>query len=169
MRTRIMFVAWLALIVVVAATQGRHQSAGSSATPVVLASPAAGGVVRSVLVAATPESAPDQRLELVRYVIEPGTTLPAHIHPGTQLAWIESGELTYTVVRGEIRVERAAENGTPAPVEWLQSGETTVLRPGDAVIETEGNVHFGANHGTEPLVILAATLLETGEPASIAQ
>jgi hypothetical protein len=44
-----------------------------------------------------------------------------------------------------------------------------VLRPGDAVIETEGNVHFGENRGTEPLVILAATLLEAGQPPSIVQ
>jgi len=174
MKTRIMFVAWVALIVVIAATQGRHHSAGSTATqgstPAALASPAAsGGIVRSVLVGATPASAPDQSLQLVRYVIQPGTVLPAHIHPGTQLARIESGELTYTVVRGQIRVERSTADGTPGPAEWVKSGETTVLRPGDAVIETEGNVHFGENRGTEPLVILAATLLEAGQPPSIVQ
>ena len=170
MKTRIMLVAWMALIVVVAATQGSQHSAGSSATPAGLASPAAsGGVVRSVLVEAKPAAALDQTLQLVRYVIQPGTTLPAHIHPGTQLAWIAEGELTYTVVRGEIRVERSTVDGTPGPVEWFQSGETTVLRAGDAVIETEGNVHFGENRGAEPLVILAATLLEAGQPPSIVQ
>jgi quercetin dioxygenase-like cupin family protein len=120
-----------------------------------------------VLVAATPASAPDQSLQLVRYIIEPGTTLPKHVHPGTQLASIESGELTYTVVNGQIRVERAATNGTPGPVETLTSGQTTVLRPGDAVIETEGNVHFGENLSDEPVVILAAVLLEAGQPPSL--
>jgi quercetin dioxygenase-like cupin family protein len=162
----------VALIVVIATTQGRHHSAGSTSkvAPAALASPVASdGVVRGVLVGATPASAPDQSLQLVRYVIQPGTVLPAHIHPGTQLAWIESGELTYTVVRGQIRVECSTVDGTPGPVEWVRSGETTVPRPGDAVIETEGNVHFGENRATEPVVILAATLLEVGQPPSIVQ
>jgi len=162
MKTRMMLALWVALIVVIAAAQGRHESTGSSATPA-----AGGGVTRSVLAAATPAAVPGQSLQLVRYVIRPGTTLPAHVHPGTQLASIESGELTYTVVRGEIRVERAAANGTPESVETLTSGETTVLRPGDAVVETEGNVHLGENLSGDPVVILAATLLEAGQPSSI--
>jgi hypothetical protein len=77
--------------------------------------------------------------------------------------------LTYTVLSGEIRVERAASNGTPGPVELLMAGETTVLRPGDAVIETEGMLHFGENLGSEPVVILAATLLEADQPPSIVE
>jgi quercetin dioxygenase-like cupin family protein len=162
MKARITLVLWVVLAVVVAATQGHHESSGSSATPT-----AGSGVTRSVLVGATPASAPDQSLQLVRYVIQPGTKLPAHVHPGTQIASIVSGELTYSVVSGQIRVERAAPNGTPGPVEWLKAGETTVLRPGDAVIETEGMVHFGENLGSEPVVILAATLLEAGQPPSI--
>lgn len=164
MKTKITLALWIALIIVVAATQGSNRSAGSSATPT-----ASSGVTRSVLIGATPASAPDQRLELVRYVIEPGTALPPHVHPGTQLASIAAGELTYTVVSGEIRVERAGAGGTPGPVEVLTAGETTVLRPGDAVIETEGMVHFGENRGTEPVVILAATLLEAGQPPSIVE
>jgi hypothetical protein len=72
-------------------------------------------------------------------------------------------------VSGEIRIERAASDGTPGPVEPLSAGQTTILRPGDAVIEVADAVHFGENLGTEPVVILASTLLEAAEPPSIVQ
>lgn len=164
MKTKITIVLWVLLAIAVAATQGSRQSSGSNATPT-----AGSGLSRTVLVGATPAAAPDQSLQLARIEIAPGTKLPAHVHPGTQLASIASGELTYTVLRGEIRVERAASNGTPGPVEVLKTGETTVLHPGDAVIETEGMLHFGENLGTEPVVILAASLFAAGEPASITE
>jgi quercetin dioxygenase-like cupin family protein len=164
MKARITIALWAVLIIAVVAMQGSTPSSGSPATPA--ASP---GSTRSVLVAATPQAAPDQRLELVRYIIDPGAKLPPHIHPGTQLASIVSGELTYTVVSGKIRVERAASDGTPGPVETLAAGQTTVLRPGDAVIEAETAVHFGENLGPKPVVILAATLLEADQPAAIVQ
>jgi quercetin dioxygenase-like cupin family protein len=164
MKTRITLVLWVLLAIVVAATQGSRHSVGSDATP-----SAGSGLTRTVLVSATPAAAPDQTLQLARIEIAPGTKLPAHVHPGTQLASIVSGELSYTVLRGEIRVERAASNGTPGPVEVLKSGDTTVLHPGDAVIETEGMLHYGENLGTEPVVILTAVLFEAGMPASIVE
>ncbi|MCC6790111.1 MAG: cupin domain-containing protein, partial [Thermomicrobiales bacterium] len=163
MKTRITVALWVVLAILVAATQGSQQSKGSDATPT-----AASGLTRVVLAGATPAAAPDQSLQLARIDIAPGTKLPHHVHPGTQLASIVSGELTYTVLEGEIRVERAAIDGVPGPVEILKTGETTVLRPGDAVIETEGMVHDGENLGTETVVIMTAVLFEAGQPASIA-
>src|SRR4051794_39146087 len=96
MNARITLVLWVLLALAIAATQGGGESHGQTTD----GTPAApnSGVVRSVLIEATPANAPDQSLQLVRYDIQPGTTLPMHIHPGTQLAYIESGELTYTVV-----------------------------------------------------------------------
>ena len=44
----------------------------------------------------------------------------------------------------------------------------TVLMPGDSVAELPGAVHYGENLSDEPVVLLAATLLETGAPAAIA-
>jgi hypothetical protein len=165
MTARITLGLWVLLALAIAATQGRQESVGRFA-----ASPTAAlgsGVVRTILVEATPANAPDQSLSLVRYDIQPGTTLPHHIHPGTQLAYIDSGELTYTVVTGRAEIHRAAADGTPGPTEWLEAGTTTVLNPGDSVIETQDMIHFGADLGTEPVVILASVLLEAGQPASI--
>jgi quercetin dioxygenase-like cupin family protein len=170
MNARITLGLWVLLALAIAATQGGGQSRGQTNTAAATASPAAAtGVTRSVLIDATPANEPDQSLQLVRYDILPGTTLPKHIHPGTQIAYIQSGELTYTVVTGRAEIHRAAGNGTPAATEWLDAGNTTVLEPGDAVIETREMVHYGADLGTEPVVILAADLLDAGQPTSIVQ
>ena len=163
MNTRVTLALWIVLAIAIAVTQERRDSEGST-----LATPSASsGITRTVLVGTTPAAAPDQSLQLARIVIEPGTTLPVHEHPGTQLASIVSGDLTYNVVLGDVRVERAAVDSTPGPVDVLHAGEQTVLHPGDAVVETEGVQHYGANLGSVDVVILAASLLEAGMPASI--
>ncbi|MBA2276603.1 MAG: cupin domain-containing protein [Chloroflexia bacterium] len=137
------------------------------ATPETSATPSVPAVVRAVLAAELPATAPGQELQLVRYVIQPDTRLATHVHPGTQIASIEAGVLTYTVLTGEVPVTRAVAGGTPTPVETVRAGQTTRLHPGDAVIERPGVVHFGANKGAEPVVILAATLLTAGQSAAI--
>ena len=42
-------------------------------------------------------------------------------------------------------------------------------RMGDSVIETREMVHYGADLGTDSVVILASDLLEADQPASIVQ
>lgn len=154
-----LIVAILALMVGNVAAPGRAQEA---------ATPTAAPIVREVLGDGEPVAAPGQTLELVRFTIAPGTILPAHTHPGMQVAWLESGELRYTVVSGgEVPITRAgAAPGTPGPVETLDPGETTTFHPGDSWVEPAGVVHFGENAGTEPVVILVASLFETGVPPS---
>lgn len=124
-------------------------------------------IVLDVLVNGMPEQALGNVLELVRYTIQPGVTLPAHTHPGMQIAWIDSGVLTYAVVEGgEIPVTRATDRGTPGEMEMLGPGEQTELHPGDTVVEIDGVVHYGANLGDEPVVILASTLLDNTKPSA---
>lgn len=125
-------------------------------------------VARIVLSQGEPSSAPGQVLQLVRFVIAPHAKLPVHTHPGMQTAWLESGELTYTVVEGgPVTVNRAgAGNGTPGPVETLSAGQTTVFHPGDSWAEPQGMVHFGENAGDVTVVILVASLFPDGAPAS---
>jgi quercetin dioxygenase-like cupin family protein len=137
-----------------------------SASPSPEATPA---VVREVLATGLPPAAPGQTLDLVRYIIQPGTTLAVHIHPGMQIAWVESGELTYHVIKGQVQIGRAANasSGQPGSPETLAAGDSTVLMPGDWVVEIPGAVHYGENLGSEPLVLWAATLLETNQPPSI--
>lgn len=125
-------------------------------------------VAREVLSQGEPSAAPGQILQLVRFVIAPHAKLPVHTHPGMQTAWLESGELTYTVVKGgPVAVTRAGAGlGTPGPVETLADGQTTVFHPGDSWAEPQGMVHFAENAGDAPVVILVASLLVEGAPPS---
>lgn len=123
---------------------------------------------REVLVQGSPEAANGQVLQLVRYDIPAGVVLSKHTHPGMQIAWIESGVLTYHVISGgSIPVNRAAHDGTPVATELLGPGETTKLYPGDSVVEVDGVVHYGENIGPDPVVILAATLLDPNQPPAV--
>lgn len=119
-------------------------------------------VVRAVLAAGNPSAAADRNLELVRYTIQPGTTLALHRHPGMQLAWIELGVLTYTVEVGKVTVHRV--DGSTIDV---RPGETVRIVAGEWLAETELVVHFGANEGPDVVVILAASLLQAGESPAI--
>jgi quercetin dioxygenase-like cupin family protein len=154
-----LFLAFVALAVLACAG-----SAGSSGgvAPAAVASGSIPPVVRSVLAASQPSAAPDDNLELVRYTIQPWTQLAAHRHPGTQLALIESGTLTYTVIEGEVTVHQV-DGGSRV----IGPGDTGSIAPGEWIMEHEGIVHFGANEGDVPVVILASSLLEADEPPAI--
>jgi quercetin dioxygenase-like cupin family protein len=128
---------------------------GGGAVPTTTAVP----VAKDVLASETdPPAAPGRTLTLIRYTIAPGAQLAAHVHPGVQLASIQSGSLTYTVVSGTATVTRAA---TPTP-EPVTGPNTVTVAPGDAVSEKGDMVHFGANHTDSPVVILATLLTESG-------
>ena len=118
-------------------------------------------VVREVINSGNPEGAPGQVLELVRYYIPPNTSLPMHIHPGMQVAYVESGTLTYTVVEGTASYVRAdGETGE------LPEGETTDFAIGDSVVEAQGMIHFGENKTDKPVILLVASLFEADVPPS---
>ena len=132
-----------------------HDAAGGPGTTV--------AVQKDVLASEVdPPGGEGSTLTLMRYTIAPGAKLSPHIHPGVQLAHIESGTLTYTVVEGTATVTRA--DGTVEPV---TAPATTTLGPGDAVAENDGMVHFGANDTTEPVVILATLLTADGEDLAV--
>lgn len=131
--------------------------AAQDATPE--ATPAA--VVREVINSGQPVAAEGQILELVRYHIPANISLPMHIHPGMQVAMVESGTLTYTVVEGEATYIRA--DGTTG---ILTAGETMDLLPGDSLVEPQGMIHYGENLTDEPLVLLVASLFAVDAPPS---
>jgi quercetin dioxygenase-like cupin family protein len=143
---------------------------GTTAQTAATATPDVPPVVRDVLASGLPPFALGHSLDLAQYTIAPGAVLPIHVHPGMQVAWIQSGDLTYHVLKGEVPVGRVADastSGAPTTSETVTAGQVTILHPGDWVIETPGAVHFAENPSTEPVTILAATLFEVGQPSAI--
>lgn len=110
-----------------------------------------------------PPGAAGRTLSLVRYHIAPGAKLVPHVHPGVQMARIESGTLTYTIESGTALVRRA---GSDADSEV--TGPTTItLVAGDSVVERGDMVHFGENRSAKPLVIIATLLTEDGRDLAV--
>lgn len=138
----------------------------TSTTATVTTTPAAasGEVVKEVLGRVEhPPGAPNSVLTLIRYTIPPGAKLAPHIHPGVQMARVESGELSYTVVEGTALVRRsggAADKKLAAPI-------TYPLSPGETVTEFDGMVHFGENESDEPVVIIATLLTADDEDLAV--
>ena len=117
--------------------------------------------------AVDPTGAPGRALGLSRVRIPPHTRLALHRHPGTQVAYIQRGTLTYTVRSGVVDVYSGAADQSPRLVRRVRAGQTGRVRAGEWVVERPHSVHFGANAGDRPLVILLATLFRDGAPASI--
>ena len=114
-----------------------------------------------------PPGAPGRTLGLSRVTIPARTALAPHRHPGDQIAYIERGTLTYPVRTGVVRVYRGPADDSPRLVRTIRSGQTGRVPAGEWVVERQGDVHFGANRGRRPVVILLATLFTTGSPPSI--
>lgn len=111
-----------------------------------------------------PENAPGQALYLVRYAIAPGTKLPLHHHEGTQIGLVLSGVLTYRVVSGEVPVFRTEAGGKAELLRTVHAGETARINAGEWVVEEPEDHHWGANDGTEPVLIITSALLRDGAP-----
>lgn len=130
--------------------------------PTVTPEPSAAPVVtREDLGTTLPDTAPDQRLGLWRVTIPVGAGLPPHWHPGYQLARIETGTLSYTVITGSLVVVRP--DGATLTVE---AGDTYDITAGTTVVEQPGAEHSARNAGDVPVDIVLASLFEDGaEPA----
>jgi quercetin dioxygenase-like cupin family protein len=118
--------------------------------------------VRTVLASGAPSQAPGYEMDLARYTIPAHAKLAPHHHPGMQLAYVESGTLTYTVMEGTVTVHAA--DGT---TRTIGPGQTGTIRTGDWLTETPEIVHFGANDTDQLIVILASSLFLAGDPPAI--
>ncbi|MFL5841110.1 MAG: hypothetical protein ACJ77Z_11745, partial [Thermoleophilaceae bacterium] len=63
------------------------------------------------------------------------TQLALHRHPGTQLAYIQKGTLTYTVRTGVVNVYRGAADQHPRVVRRVAAGQSGTVHAGEWVIE----------------------------------
>jgi quercetin dioxygenase-like cupin family protein len=123
---------------------------------------------RTVLAqAVNPAGARGRTLGLSRVTIPAHTRLGLHRHPGTQIAFIRKGTLTYTVRTGVVNVYRGPGDQDPQVVRRVRAGHTGRVHAGEWVIERPRVVHFGANNGDRPVVILLGALFRNGAPASI--
>ena len=124
---------------------------------------------RTVLAQAVdPAGGSGRTLALSRVRIPAHTRLGLHRHPGTQIAYVQAGTLTYTVRAGAaVTVYRGPADQDPEVVRRIAAGQTGNVHTGEWVIEQPSSVHFGANRGEEPVRILLATLFKNGRPPSI--
>jgi quercetin dioxygenase-like cupin family protein len=127
-----------------------------------------GKVVRTALGSAVDASgAPGETLGLWRVVIPPGGEVPLHYHPGTQVAYVDKGVLTYTVTSGSVEVMRGAPGEHPTVVRRIGAGQTGTIAAGQWIVERRPVVHRGANRSSGKVVVVLATLLRNGAPPAV--
>lgn len=83
----------------------------------------------------------DVRIVLSNYLIPAGVTLPEHKHLHTRLALVQAGNLAVTNI---------------------ETGETVNYGPGDMIVESVDQWHFGVNTGTSPVHLLVLDALPIG-------
>jgi quercetin dioxygenase-like cupin family protein len=147
----------LAAIALVAAGVAVGQVTAQSGAPTVTRTPLA----QSTKV----RGASDRTLGLSRVTIPAGASLALHHHQGTQVSYIQSGVLTYTVKSGRVTV-RTGPADDPTVVRKIEAGQTGTIRAGQWIVEQPSTIHRAANRGKAKIVIYLATLLRTGAPPS---
>jgi quercetin dioxygenase-like cupin family protein len=123
------------------------------------------GITSETLGSGVPSATPGQRFELARVTVAPQATIPLHTNPGAQLVSVLSGELTLMATQAGGQLTRpAAPSGTPAPPAAIDPGASIVLHPREGFFFPHGMVHLLHNAGTEPTVIVVATLFAADQP-----
>ena len=94
-----------------------------------------------------------------------GGKIALHHHQGTQVAYIQSGVLTYTVKSGGVTVMTGPADH-PTVVRKINGGQTGRINAGEWIVEQPSTIHQAANKGKTKIVIYLATLLRAGAPPS---
>jgi quercetin dioxygenase-like cupin family protein len=123
-------------------------------------------VTRTALAQSTKvRGAQGRTLGLSRVTIPVHGAIALHHHEGTQVSYIQSGVLTYTVKSGGVTVfSGPADNRTV--VRKISAGQTGPIRAGQWIVEQPSTIHRAANKGHTKIVIYLATLLKKGAPPS---
>jgi mannose-6-phosphate isomerase-like protein (cupin superfamily) len=140
---------------------------GAAATAHVIAqSTSPPAVQRQALAQSTKVTgAKGRTLGLSRVVIPAGGTIALHHHEGTQVAFIQSGVLTYTVRDGAVTVMSGPADDAQK-VRQIKAGQTGKITAGQWIVEQPSTIHQAANQGKAKIVIYLSTLLKTGAPPS---
>ena len=86
-------------------------------------------------------------ITILKITIPPGQRLPMHKHPCISAAVVVRGELTVTTGKGQV----------------------LHLRTGHAMVEVVDQWHYGANHGKEPVELIAFYAGAKGQPITVPQ
>jgi quercetin dioxygenase-like cupin family protein len=86
-------------------------------------------------------------ISILKITIPPGQRLPMHKHPVINAAVVLRGELTVTTDKGKVLHVKA----------------------GHPMVEVVNEWHYGANHGTEPLELIAFYAGVKGTPITVPQ
>lgn len=122
------------------------------------------GITAQVLAAAPSVRAAGQTDYVVSFLFKPGSEIFPHSHPGTTVLGVQSGELGWTLVKGEAYVVRGAGAGGSAVEEMTEPGADVVLEPGDAIYYEDDVTHTARGEGDTDTVVLGSLLLTSGEP-----
>jgi quercetin dioxygenase-like cupin family protein len=132
----------------------------------VIAQSGGASAVRTPLAQSTKvKGAAGRTLGLSRVTIPVGGKIALHHHQGTQVAYIQSGVLTYTVKSGGVRVMTGPADH-PTVVRKINGGQTGRINAGEWIVEQPSTIHQAANRGKTKIVIYLATLLKAGAPPS---
>jgi len=113
-----------------------------------------------------PVGAKGKTLGLMKVTIPAGTQLGLHRHPGTQVAYVARGVLTYTVRSGSVSVMHGPA-GMQTLVRKISSGQTGRISAGDWLVEQPTTIHRAGNNSKTPVVVYLATLFPIGAPPAI--
>jgi quercetin dioxygenase-like cupin family protein len=114
-----------------------------------------------------PTGGKGRTLALSRVLIPAGAQLALHHHPGTQVAYIDKGVLTYTVKSGQVVVRTGRADGANRVVRKIGAGQTGQIKAGQWIVEQPSVIHQGANQGSAPVVVYLSSLFPIGAPPSI--
>ena len=172
MRRRRLDLATVAIVAAVVIFYGAVLVAGLQGTGTADAAdaPQRPGATIEELGIAIPDAARGQELSLLRLTLPPGGTIAPERHPETRVAWIVSGELAYSVIAGEVALDRYGAVGSRSgtQTEIITAGLEVILRAGSSIVEGSDALHAARNIGTEPVVLLLATLSDAEQPRSVA-
>ena len=104
-------------------------------------------------------------LGLSRVTIPVGGTISLHHHQGTQVSYVQSGVLTYTVKSGGVTVSSGPGDHATV-VRKISAGQTGQIQAGQWIVEQPSTIHRAATKGNTKIVIYLATLLRKGAPPS---
>ncbi|MBA2520917.1 MAG: cupin domain-containing protein [Chloroflexia bacterium] len=126
--------------------------------------------LRDVLLQAVVEDAGDGPIELrlLRMTLQPGGKSPWHAHAGLEFGVVESGTIRVKV-RG-LAVVRPADATADTESQTVPENLNLSLSAGDRIAYAPGTEMTFQNAGTEPAVLLAATVFPAGPeapPASV--